>query len=263
MAQVVGNTAQGGQVATQAQNTANQGWTGKQTCADGSDPNGKRLSCRYVGSDGSVGYYNLYEGSCGPGEQTVTEWNHDTCTDGTKPITTQPGQVTGQVFNSGIDSSGKLTTAANDIAGLLDAFLNSLLNSLASDAITTAGGALQNLGSGGGSGGGGTGGSGGGSAGGGQAGQVPISCTATAQNQANPNSITFMGAGGQSISANGGQVSTSQPSYSWSVPGGTPAVGTGGNFTTTLNASGTYTATMTDTNPADGGVTARCSVTIP
>ena len=240
----------------QTKSIANQGWNGSETCGDQSDPNGTHYFCNggdslYQGNDGNM-YCN---DSPAPPYPATLEPNNGLCADGSEPQTTAPGQVTGQVFNSAVDSSGKLTAAASDIAGLLDAFMGSLLNSIASNLITVTTGAIQNIGS-----------TGTGAPGSGQSGSVPISCTPTFQDPGSPYSVTFIGAGGQTTSLSGSQVTTSQPTYSWSVQdasGAVIATGVGGQFTTTFNASGTYLATITDTNPADGNASAQCSTNAP
>ena len=238
-------------VTAQVKTTANQGWVGREVCVNSAtDPNtGCKPGDLLNGSGQCIDTANKTYAPRGGGGQ---------CSDGSSPQVLQPGQITGQVFNSAVDSSGKLTAAANSIAGLLNAFTTSLLNSLATDAITATTGALQNLGTGG--------GSGSGSSGSGQSGSVPISCTPTFQDPANLFSVTFMGAGGQTISVSGNQVQTSNPSYSWSVldaSGNVAATGVGTQFTTTLNASGTYTAVITDTSPTGSGASSQCSIDVP
>ena len=237
----------------QTKSIANQGWVGNEICDNDRDPNTGCLPGDILNGSGM----------CQPktGSPYTAQGGGGTCSDGSDPQTVQPGQVVGQVFNSAVDSGGNLTAAANDVAGLLDAFLSSLLNSIATDAITTTTGALQNLGSS-------SGGSGSGSSSnGGQSGQVPISCTATLQDQSSPGTVTFIGAGGQTISVVNGQVNNSSPTYSWSVLDGTPSSGNGGQFISTFNASGTYIATITDTNPSDADSSgnppaAQCNITI-
>lgn len=136
-AQVVDNTARNQQQAVQAQAIANQGWNGSQQCNDGSDPTtGTHAYCE----DGSAPDSS---GGCKNGAPALLAPNNGQCADGSAPTVTSPGQVTGQVFNSAVDSGSKLVTAANDIAGLLTALLSSLLNSLATEAITAASGALH------------------------------------------------------------------------------------------------------------------------
>jgi len=120
--------------ATQAKSAANQGWTGNEQCADGSDPNGVHNHC--IDSKG-VGSYTNPDGTCDPGLFSEEVGNGGKCANGEDPLTTSPGQVTGQVFNSTVKGGPELVTAANDIVGLLNAFLTSLLNSLASAAINS------------------------------------------------------------------------------------------------------------------------------
>lgn len=222
------NAAAQSQQAAQTKAIANQGYKGSQVCTDGSDPNGSHLVC----GDGTAP-----EGGsefCDDGTNPVLTPNSGTCDNGKEPITTTPGQVTGQVFNSAIDSGSKLVTAANDIVGLLNAFLTSMLNSLANNAITAATGAINNIGTGG------------GTANNATQGSVPISCTVI-QNSSNPKSITFVAAGGQTINGTNANSTFTTPQYTWSAPGGNPPSGSGNNFATTFSVSGTYTVTVTDT----------------
>jgi hypothetical protein len=241
-AQAVGNAAQTGQTVAQTQAIANQGWIGKSVCV-GSSGNGvdPTTGCK-------PGDILAASGQC---FSSITKTNYapanvqgGACPDGSSPQVLQPGQVTGQVFNSAVDSSGQLTAAANDVAGILDAFTSSLLNSLASDAITTAGGALNNLGNGGGGGGGGANAANPSS----QNGQVPITCTET--QAPGSNSFSFFAGGGQTISGSGAAVNITTPQYSWLVTsqttGATVASGNGSLFQTNLN-TGSYDVVVTDT----------------
>ena len=236
--------------AVQTKSIANQGWTGEEICP-GSGGVDAGTGCK---PGDLLNGNNMCLGT--GGNTYAPQGGNGQCASG-QPQTIQPGQVTGQIFNSAVDSSGKLTAAANSIAGLLDAFTTSLLNSIASGLVSATTGALENIGSTGSSAGNNTTGTGG------QSGSVPISCTPTFQNPGNPYSVTFLGSGGGTISVVNNQVNTSIPTYSWSIPGATPSIGTGGQLTTTFNASGTYTATITDTNPADGGVNAQCTIAVP
>lgn len=233
--------------AAQTKSIANQGWNGQEVCGNGIDPNtGCKLGDLLNGTGKCITTSNQTYTPQGGGGQ---------CSDGSSPTTLQPGQVTGQVFSSALNSGSNLATGANAVSGLLDAFTTSLLNSIATNLINLSTGALQNIGS-----------TGNGTSGSGQSGNVPISCTPTFQTAGNPYAVTFLGAGGQTISVNSGTVITSSPSYSWTIQdalGNVVANGASGQFTTTFNASGTYTAIITDITPGDGNITAQCNVTVP
>jgi hypothetical protein len=140
------------QSAKTTQNIAQQGFTGSQVCADGSDPNnGAHMECDGVPttdeelncSNGSV----PDAGICDNGDQATCDDtsipelipNAGLCADGNDPKITSPGQVTAQSMSSALGSSISNITSASNIAGILNALLSSLLNTLAQSAINYAG----------------------------------------------------------------------------------------------------------------------------
>jgi hypothetical protein len=220
-AQAVGLSAENAKRAAEAKAVANQGFTGSGVCSGGEKPD--------------------RNGQCANGEEIVTS----------------PGKVTEQVFGSAVNSGSNLVTAANNIVGLFNAFLSSLLNSLASDAISAATGAVTSIG---------TGGSTNNSSAIGSSitATTPLSCTTgrnigtaggnTATFQ--PNLVVFTATGGETIDANGNLIPAQ---YSWEAPSGTPSTGSSQNLTVSYNATGTFTATVTNLN---NSTSQTCFVTI-
>jgi hypothetical protein len=242
------------QQATQAKSIANQGFTSDEICDDGSDPiNGQHETCPSGLAPNDQGQC-LDDTGQAASDLAVLVPNDGLCADGTQPEASSPGAATGQVFNSAINSGSNLVTSANDIAGLLNAALSSLLNSLATQAITLTTGAFNGVINNGPT---DIGGATVTTSGNGNNTQVtattPITCS-TAQNIAgsnglntslSPNSFTFTATGGQTLTQNG---SLTNPQFTWSAPGGNPSFGNGSSFSVTYGAVGTFTATVTDTN---------------
>ena len=134
--------ASNNQSANQTKNIAQQGFNGDEHVLMGADPeNGEYYVCddgTVVGSDSAD--------ECIDGSRPQTIPNDGLCPppvgskgqEGTDPTTIQPGQVTSQESNTALKTGTENITSADDIAGLLDAFLNSLLNNLAQNAINLA-----------------------------------------------------------------------------------------------------------------------------
>jgi hypothetical protein len=140
------------QAANTSQNIASQGFKGSQVCDDGSDPtNGTHDVCDDGGPPSSVEVCDdqstPVNGTCEDGEGThaVLECDEGTpyqvipnggkCADGTSPKTTTPGAATGQSLFTALQSGVQNITSANSIAGILNALLSSLLNTLSQNAI--------------------------------------------------------------------------------------------------------------------------------
>ena len=262
-------SASNNQTAKQTQTTAQQGWNGDSTCPDGSDPqNGTHQVC-------SVG--NLVDGACyagdgGPGDHAVGTPidipNDGLCPptdenpDGTDPTTILPGQVTNQESNTALKTGSENITSANDIAGLLDALLTSLLNQLSQNAINLATSAINgvintqspsntgitgvasssltntNNSS--------------------TATQQPVQCLPSIQT-ATISTSTGTGLAYVNMSATGGKIDTScvttnscpstensdgTPLYNWTAPGSTEGAGNGQNITLTYSIPGTYSVSV-------------------
>jgi len=130
------------QSANQTKNIAQQGFNGDETCDDGSDPNnGTHDVCSEFLAEPSDGEcYIDGTDDVGPAE---TVPNEGLCADGSQPKTILPGQVTNQESDVSLKTGTENITSADDIAGLLDAFLSSLLNNLAQNAINLASSAVN------------------------------------------------------------------------------------------------------------------------
>lgn len=131
--------ASNNQTAKTTQNIAQQGFTGSETCDDGSDPvNGYSMQC----DDGLPPYS---DGSCP--DDNPPEWlpNDGLCADGSQPKITTPGQLTGQMANTAVNTGSANITSADSIAGLLNALTDSLLNSLSQSAINYANSAVNGV----------------------------------------------------------------------------------------------------------------------
>ncbi len=120
------------QKANTSQNTASQGWKGSGVCDDNSNPSGTQTVC--VSSDG-VNYGITPSEKCDPSDTPTQYFNNGKCADGSNPKTTSPGAVTGQSFSAAIKSGTANITSAKNIAGILNALMSSLLNTLAQAAI--------------------------------------------------------------------------------------------------------------------------------
>jgi len=130
------------QTANQTQNIAQQGWKGSLTCSDGSDPtNGVHYTC----ADNTIPdpVFHYCDGNANIAAQAIP--NAGQCANGNPPTTIMPGQVTGQQSNAALQIGGANITSANDIAGLLNSMLTSLLNTLAQNAINYANSAVNGV----------------------------------------------------------------------------------------------------------------------
>ena len=245
-AQSAGQAAQQGQTLFTVKATAQQGFSGVEKCDDGSDPHGLTTQCW------SASTHHPYppdsNGNCQSGDGApISSANNGKCADGSDPTTNTPGAVTGQVFQTSVQGSTQLVTAANDITGLLNAAVDSLLNSIANLVITSAGTVIDNSGL--------TGltlpttpppGSIPSSLAGIPSGHT-ISCFPATQN------VTFDSAAGQSavtLYADGGTLDASNnpPTYTWSAPGSIFSGGgttQGSSFQAIYNAPGTYDISVT------------------
>ena len=126
------------QSATTLQTQTSGGFTGDQVCDDGSNPNGNSIVCE--NSSGAYGLPQEADGGCSVGDRQVTIPNGGLCADGSQPLVTTPSAVTGfAVSHETGEASNQQIAAANDIAGILNSVLSSLVLSLANTAVTAAG----------------------------------------------------------------------------------------------------------------------------
>jgi hypothetical protein len=246
------------QAATVAQTQTSQGFTGDAMCDDHSNPKGTSQTCEM---DGGGEYVVPAGGQCAAGDKLVTVPNNGLCADGSQPIVQTPSAVTG--FN--LDTAGQGTTqeiaAANDIIGLLNSVLSSLVLGLANAAVTAAGQVVnQTLTSQ--------------SPSGISAGAASTPAPTAPQLACNPTSQTIFAMSATStvgsstivvptstipasVTAAGGtpDANGNIPTYSWSASNGTS--GSGPLFSDAFATPGTYTITLTDsTNDAP----ATCTV---
>ena len=269
------------QQANQTKNIAQQGWSGSETCSDGSNPNGYGIYC-YSKNSGQT-LPDPSNAFCGPQDIKEIKPNNGLCADGSTPKITSPGQVTGQSFYAALKSGITNITSANDIAGLLSSLLHSILNTLASDAINYSQQETTNLlnGNGGGtiSNPGITGISTSSIQGGGTTSTstptTAISCFPATQ------SITIASSTGMAaatISVSGGAINTTcavngncpagvqsdgSPTYSWTATGSLESISgaplTGSSINVTYNTPGTYSVSAT---ASTDGTVATCQINV-
>ncbi len=219
------------QAATALQTQTSGGFKGDQVCDDGSDPNGSTPFC-----ESPSGQYGTLTGNtCPTGDKLVSIPNNGVCADGTQPVVTTPSAVTAFTLKSGIDATPKEIAAANDITGLLNSVLSSLMLSLANTAVNAAGQfvnqTLTSINP--------SGITGSGSA----PAAAPLACSPTSQTIPAATSTstypTTFSASGGTPDANG-----NYPTYSWSDSNG--VTGTGGVFSDVFANPGSYTVTLSD-----------------
>ncbi len=238
-------------VTIQQQNMAGQGLKGSSACGDQSNPNsGTHTVC--MSSDGQN--YTIDNGdmnasgtlpTCDSSDKPVVMPNAGLCSDGEKPTVTNPPIFTGFASQSAIDSSPKLASAANDIAGLLNTVMGSLLSSLANLAVNSAtnaiNGGIWSLNSGSIQ----------------QSGTTvtppsnPLDCSPTTQTVSS--SIPFLLAASGGTLDNNGQ----NPVYYWSDSNN--ATSSGYEFSDSFVATGTYQIYLTDST---GDATSTCTITV-
>jgi hypothetical protein len=281
------------QSANQTKTIAQQGWSGSEVCDDGSNPQGTKVVCQSATDPGYT--YPADNGACDAGDFAEHLPNDGVCSDGTDPTITTPGQVTGQGFFTSLKSGVENITSADNIAGILDALLTSLLNTLAQNAINYSNQAVNgalNGGGGGGAGGGAAGGAGGtdsgllgvssstitGGGGGATVPAAPITCTPPTQN-----SIIAAGAAGGgetviTVTAGGGAINSTcavagncpagvnsdgTPTYTWNAPGSIEGISgipiTGSTVSLTYTTPGTYAASVT---ASTDNTTATCNIVV-
>jgi hypothetical protein len=253
-AQNAGQAAQQGQGVFSLKTNSQQGMRGVEKCADGSNPSGISKWC--VNDQTGAEKDPNPDGTCDNNYSAQATPNNGKCEDGSDPQTNSPGQVTGQVFKTSMEGSPELVTAANDIVGLLNAALSSLLNGLASMAINAATGAANGAMNGMGS---------GSSNGSGLLGLQASTSTAPNTTGLPPQPMTCAGppttvvGASATFSATGGEdVNGGLPTYTWSAAGAGSTSGGGNSFAATYNATGTYNVSVT----ASTGSNASCAITV-
>jgi hypothetical protein len=264
-AQSIAFTSNNAQAATALKTQTSGGFTGGQVCDDGSDPNnGEHTVCENPdGPDYTINTSSSYDAgneSCGPGDTPVVYANQGTCSDGTQPVVTTPSAVTGFALNTAMVGTTQQVAAANDIAGVLNSVLSSLMTSLASFAVNATGQlvnqSLTSL-----------------NAASITAGAttaapaaIPLACNPTTQTipSASASAGSALATGSTStstapatLSAIGGTTDSNgnPPIYYWTDSNGASSTGT--LFSDTFTTPGTYTVTLSD---SVGDTPATCTV---
>lgn len=250
------------QAASALQTQTGQGFTSGQhgqICADGSNPSGNTPTCEMPNG----GEYVLPEsGACAAGDKLVNLPNNGLCANGSQPITQTPAAVTAFTVQPIVgQSTDEQVAAANDIAGLLNSVLSSLVLGLSNAAVNAAGQVVNqtltsvnpaSI-----------------TAGAATAApaQIPLACNPLSQTIPSAASGVAQPAAGvpavagstapASLSATGGTLDANNnaPTYSWSDTNGVTS--TGPLFTDTFTIPGTYTVTLSDST---GDTPATCTV---
>jgi hypothetical protein len=124
------------QAATTLQTQTSGGFKGDQICSDGSNPSGSSNVC-----ENAAGQYGppMADGGCNVGERTVSVPNNGLCANGDQPVVTTPSAVTGFTLQNTEGATHAQIAAANDIVGLLNSVLSSLVLGLANAAVNATG----------------------------------------------------------------------------------------------------------------------------
>jgi hypothetical protein len=125
------------QAATALQTQTSGGFKGDQICDDGSNPSGNSTVCEEP--SGAYDPPQVTGGSCPVGDKSVTVPNSGLCADGSQPIVQTPSAVTGFTLQNTTGATTQQISAANDIVGLLNSVMSSLVMGLASAAVNAAG----------------------------------------------------------------------------------------------------------------------------
>jgi hypothetical protein len=246
-AQVAGQSAQQGKSVLSVKTTAQQGFKGTETCADGSNPNGTHTACL---DQNDVPYHTNSDGSCDSGYFPALESNGGKCANGSDPTTQSPGQMTGQMLDKSLGAAPQLIAGASTIDGLINAFTISLINSLASTLVTAASGAINGEIN---------------SLSAVSPAQLNTAASSTATStlsmalSCNPANQTVDPGGDTTLFALGGPYDTSgnAPGYTWTSSDGQH--GGGDAFDVIYNTPGPYTVTVSDNA---GDASASCVITV-
>lgn len=243
------------QAVTTLQTQTSQGFKGDEICDDGSNPSGNSTFC-----EDSSGAYQMpgANNQCATGEKTVTIPNGGLCADGSQPIVQTPSAVTGFTLQNTTGAPIQQISAANDIAGLLNSVMSSLVLSLANAAVNAAGNLVNqtltsitpsSITSG---------------ASSTPPAQIPLACNPLTQtipslSSGAPTSTGTIATSSApaSLSASGGTLDANDnsPTYYWSSSNGVTS--TGPFFSDTFTVPGTYTVTLGDST---GDASTTCTV---
>jgi hypothetical protein len=266
-AQAISVSVQNTQQSTALKTQASGGFKGGDVCDDGSDPNnGEHTVCENPdGPDYTLNSTSSggTETNCGTGDTSVVYANQGTCSDGSNPQVTTPSAVTGFALNQAMGGTPQQVAAANDIVGVLNSVLSSLMTSLASTAVNAAGkfvnqeltavnpssitaGAATP-----------------------PPAQIPLACNPSSQTipsaaaSGSPlatSTSTSTSTSPITVSASGGTTDANgnSPSYNWTDSNGVTS--TGAFFSDAFPNPGTYTVTLTDSVASDKPAT--CTVIV-
>ena len=246
------------QSATALQTQTSQGFKGDQICGDGSNPSGNTTMC-----EDSNGVYDtntsFNASSCPAGDKQVTIPNNGLCSNGDQPVVQTPSAVTGFTLQNTLGATHGQIAAANDIVGVINSVMSSLVMGLANAAVTAAGKLVNqtlssinpsSITSG---------------AATAAPAQIPLACNPLTQTipSASAGAPTSTGSTATttapaSLSAGGGtlDVNGNAPTYHWSDTNGVTS--TGSFFSDTFTIPGTYTVTLGDST---GDAPTTCTVT--
>jgi hypothetical protein len=245
------------QSATALQTQTSQGFKGDQICGDGSNPSGNTTMC-----EDSNGVYDTNTSpnaqSCPTGDKPVTIPNNGLCANGDQPVVTTPSAVTGFTLQNTEGATHGQIAAANDIVGVINSVMSSLVMGLANAAVNAAGKLVnQTLSSISPS-----------SITSGAAttppAQIPLACNPLAQTIPSASASAPASTGSTatstspaSLSAAGGTLDANDntPIYYWSDTNGVTS--TGPLFSDTFTIPGTYTVTLGDST---GDASTTCTV---
>jgi hypothetical protein len=244
------------QSATALQTQTSQGFKGDQICSDGSNPSGNSTMCETP--SGVYDPPNVTGGACPAGDKATTIPNGGLCENGEQPVVTTPSAVTGFTLQNTEGATHGQIAAANDIIGVINSVMSSLVMGLANATVSAAGKLVNqtlssmspsSI-----------------TSGAATAAPAPIPLACNPLTQTIPSALTgaptstgstatstspaSLSAGGGTLDANG-----NTPIYSWSDTNG--VTNTGPLFSDTFTIPGTYTVTLGDST---GDASATCTV---
>lgn len=243
------------QAATTLQTQTSQGFKGDEVCDDQSNPNGNTIYCE-TADDLADGLAK--GGSCPAGDKVVTQPNNGLCSDGSQPIVQTPAAITAFSIDNTTGATYQQLSAANDIAGLLNSVMSSLILGLANAAVNATGQLVNQTLSGISPSGLAT------YASSTPLAAIPLTCNPSTQTipSAAAGAGTVAGSTATTtapftVSAAGGTLDADDnpPIYYWSDPNG--VMSTGEIFSDTFATPGTYTITLGDST---GDATTTCTV---
>lgn len=244
------------QSATALQTQTSQGFKGDQICSDGSNPSGNSTMCETP--SGVYDPPNVTGGACPAGDKATTIPNGGLCENGEQPVVTTPSAVTGFTLQNTEGATHGQIAAANDIIGVINSVMSSLVMGLANAAVSAAGKLVNqtlssmspsSI-----------------TSGAATAAPAPIPLACNPLTQTIPSALTgaptstgstATSTSPASLSAGGGTLdaNSNTPIYHWSDTNG--VTNTGPLFSDTFTIPGTYTVTLGDST---GDAPVTCTV---